>query len=69
MPQRKKDLAPMNGPNGVLGGSVPDVQLDRTSLPGDPPISRGSSPTSVSDAMVVAPVQKSAWDEYNLLII
>ena len=69
MPRRNKDLAPMNGLRGVLGGSVTDVQLDWTSLPGDPPITGGSSPTSVSDTMVVTPVQKLAWDKYNLLII
>ena len=61
MPRRKKDLAPTNGPNGVLGGSVPDVRTDRTPLPGDPlSLSEGgSSPTSASDAMVMAPVQIS----------
>ena len=45
---------------GVFKGSVPDdrTEMDRPSIPGDPPQPRGgSSPTSVSDAIAAAPVQ------------
>ena len=61
MPGRKKDLAPTNGPKWVIRRSVPDVRADRTPLLGDPlSLSEGgSSPTSASDAMVMAPVQIS----------
>ena len=60
MLRRKKELdRSKNDPDeGVFGGgSLPDDQTDRPSIPGDPPRGGGSSPTSGSDAMVVAPVQ------------
>ena len=61
MLRRKKELAlsPNDPVDGVFGGgSAPDDQTDRPSIPGDPPPrGGGSSPTSASDAMVAAPVQ------------
>ena len=55
----QKDLAPLNEPiAGVSRELVPDDRTDQPFIPGDPsPRGVGSSPTSVSDAMVAAPVQ------------
>ena len=61
MLRHQKDRAPSNDPMaGVSGGLIPDdcTDMDRPSIPGNPSLQDGgSSPTSVADAMVAAPVQ------------